>query len=162
LGGLRMQSEPSRAEQALAQALPFWDGLAKSFADEPLYAVRLAMTRLNRATLRHLTGRTDAADEDYGQAAADLERLGQPYPGVEEQRRLLANAYVNWGQLLRQQNRPQKAEEVWRKSIALLEGLAHDYPSVIEHRRRLGLSQNELAIALSMTGHHSEAETEWG
>jgi tetratricopeptide (TPR) repeat protein/tRNA A-37 threonylcarbamoyl transferase component Bud32 len=160
LGAVRTQSNPTGAEDAYGRALPLWEALSQAAPDDPYFVQQIAQCRLNRGTLRQLAGEANAA-EDCETAATLMERLVDEYPGVADNRRLLANAYVNWGQLLRNAKQPRKAEVVWRKSIPVLAWLAQHFPGEPEHRQRLGRSYNEQAIALATTGRAAEAEAAW-
>ena len=95
---------------------------------------------------------------DYREAAGAFSRLAAQFHSVPDYRQLLANTYVNLGQLFRTAKQPREAAKTWQLSIPVLALLAEQFPREPLYRQMLGRSHNELAIASAQQNRPQEAK----
>jgi serine/threonine-protein kinase len=161
--GIFLKSRGDRAGRAEAkqkydEAVALLTDLEAKDQSEPAYRADLARAFINRGVW---FGSTEAALQDFGEAARRLEALKASYPAKRDYWYRLGAAYENQGKVLADLKRFQEAEAADQAAAGLFARLVDEFPYHPLYVRELAGTLNNLGSALWEGGSGAEAREPW-
>ncbi len=155
--GTLLQADPKRygdAEQAYAEAIALYEGLAKQLPGLVLYRRQLAGARRSLAGLLAAQAKYDAANMEYSDAIRLLQELVRDFKNVPALRQELARTFSNRAFLMMATKDTKRAEEDYRATTETLEPLPSSRP-VLEDRAQ---AWTNIAVVLETTDRKEAGE----
>jgi serine/threonine-protein kinase len=158
---MRQKELPPEQRRFLEQAIAYYRQYAATAVPAAAERVRQARAYDRMGLLQKILGLYSEAEEAYGAAVRDWERLAAAQPQLPDYRHQLAQSLNNLGTLLRGLGKRSQAEAEFRRAIALQAQLAADFPAVPEYGQDLAKHYDNLGNLLADLGKGPEAEAQY-
>ncbi|QJE95134.1 serine/threonine-protein kinase [Luteolibacter luteus] len=141
-------------KELLETAIPFYEELAKSSAEDPALRYDKAQALGSLATLYDELGQSDRAIASFREAIMLDEKLLAESPGNVAYREALALHCNNFGPL----TNAAEAIPILQRGISILEGLREQFPANIDHAEAWASMMINLAVVQDRQKMESESE----
>jgi tetratricopeptide (TPR) repeat protein len=152
------------AARSLRRAIDLYDELSgeqRDFAGTRFYRSDVARAHYQLGIAQRAAGRLADAETSLRAACETYEGLIDEAPTAPTYRGNLARAYHDLGSLYRMTERPGDAEASHKRALALYQRVVIEKPTVAEYHMGVGWAHYKLGCHQFVTGHRSQAETNW-